>query len=63
MSLLPRGQVANCDLHTWLVMILATRGSGASKQGLMHDVSSRFMGLIVLSMGVQFVLTGLKQFL
>jgi multiple antibiotic resistance protein len=48
---------------TWLVMILATRKSGASKQGLMHDVSSRFMGLIVLSMGVQFVLTGLKQFL
>ena len=29
----------------------------------MHDVSSRFMGLIVLSMGVQFILVGLKQYL
>jgi small neutral amino acid transporter SnatA (MarC family) len=28
----------------------------------MHDVMTRFMGLIVLAMGVQFALTGLKTF-
>jgi len=28
----------------------------------MHDVMTRFMGLIVLAMGVQFSLTGLKAF-
>ena len=32
------------------------------KPGLMHDVSTRFMGLIVLAMGVQFALTGLETF-
>ena len=47
---------------TWLVMIVAARSTGRKKQGLMHDVSSRFMGLIVLAMGVQFMLTGLKAF-
>jgi small neutral amino acid transporter SnatA (MarC family) len=28
----------------------------------MHDVTTRFMGLIVLAMGMQFLLTGLKAF-
>jgi small neutral amino acid transporter SnatA (MarC family) len=28
----------------------------------MHDVTSRFMGLIVLAMGTQFSLNGLKSF-
>jgi multiple antibiotic resistance protein len=46
---------------TWLLMLLAA-GSAGKKQGLMHDVSTRFMGLIVLAMGVQFALTGLKTF-
>lgn len=47
---------------TWLRMIIATRSAGVKKQGLMHDVTSRFMGLIVLAMGVQFSLTGLETF-
>ena len=47
---------------TWPVMIVAARSTDGKKQGLMHDVSSRFMGLIVLAMGVQFMLTGLKAF-
>ena len=47
---------------TWLVMIVVSRSAGQKKQGLMHDVTSRFMGLIVLAMGVQFTLTGLKAF-
>lgn len=48
---------------TWLVMITVARASGQKKPGLMHDISTRFMGLIVLAMGVQFGLTGVKQFL
>jgi multiple antibiotic resistance protein len=47
---------------TWLVMILAARSAGQTRPGLMHDVTTRFMGLIVLAMGVQFSLVGLKAF-
>ena len=43
-------------------MILAARSAGQKKHGLMHDVSGRFMGLLVLAMGVQFFLAGLKEF-
>jgi multiple antibiotic resistance protein len=46
---------------TWLVMILAAR-SGPKKPSLLHDVTTRFMGLIVLAMGVQFALTGVSEF-
>jgi len=28
----------------------------------MHDISTRFMGLVVLAMGTQFLLGGLKSF-
>jgi len=49
-------------LLTWLVMVVASRSEGGEKQGLVHEVSTRFMGLIVLAMGVQFSLTGLKAF-
>jgi multiple antibiotic resistance protein len=46
-----------------LVLLLATTGSKSpKKQSLMHDVTTRFMGLIVLAMGMQFSLTGLKAF-
>jgi multiple antibiotic resistance protein len=47
---------------TWLIMVLTTKQSSGRKKGLVQDVTSRFMGLIVLAMGVQFVLTGLKDF-
>jgi len=47
---------------TWLVMIVAGRSAGGGKQGMMHDVTSRFMGLIVLAMGAQFMLSGLKEY-
>jgi small neutral amino acid transporter SnatA (MarC family) len=42
--------------------IVAARSAGQNKPGLMHDVMPRFMGLIVLAMGVQLALTGLKTF-
>ncbi|GMR06791.1 MAG: NAAT family transporter [Gammaproteobacteria bacterium] len=47
---------------TWLVMVVVTHSTAQKKQSLMHDVSTRFMGLIVLAMGMQFSLTGLKAF-
>lgn len=46
---------------TWLILVLAARKPGVQKKGLVHDVTTRFMGLIVLAMGVQFLLTGLAQ--
>jgi multiple antibiotic resistance protein len=47
---------------TWLILILASKTSGNKKPSLVHDVSTRFMGLIVLAMGVQFALSGLSTF-
>jgi multiple antibiotic resistance protein len=46
---------------TWLTLIFAAR-SADKKQGLIHDISTRFMGLVVLAMGTQFLLGGLKSF-
>jgi small neutral amino acid transporter SnatA (MarC family) len=48
----------------WVVMVLVARsGARASAAGsLLHDMVTRFMGLIVLAMGVQFALTGLHNF-
>lgn len=54
--------VAVAMIFTWLVMVIVSRSAGRKKQGLMHDVTTRFMGLIVLAMGMQFSLTGLKAF-
>jgi multiple antibiotic resistance protein len=48
---------------TFVIMLVAGRTSGHRQPGLLHDVTTRFMGLIVLAMGVQFALTGLVEFL
>jgi len=47
---------------TWLTMILAVRAGGGKRQGSLHDLTTRFMGLIVLAMGMQFLLSGAKAF-
>jgi len=47
---------------TWLLMIVATKASGHRKPSLVRDISTRFMGLIVLAMGIQFALSGLHEF-
>jgi multiple antibiotic resistance protein len=47
---------------TWLILLVASSGERHGKPGLLHDVTSRFMGLIVLAMGVQFLLAGAKEF-
>lgn len=47
----------------WLVLILTIHlGNRASGNGLVHDTVTRFMGLIVIAMGVQFALTGIRAF-
>ena len=47
---------------TWLLMMLAARAGGKGKQSFARQIASRFMGLIVLARGLQFMLTGLKSF-
>lgn len=47
---------------TWALMLLTAR-AGPKQGGLMHDITTRFMGLIVLAMGVQFALSGYLAFM
>ena len=47
----------------WLALVFAIyMGSRASGGGFVHDTVTRFMGLIVIAMGVQFALTGIRAF-
>ena len=55
--------VAVASVLTWLAMLLVARVAHKSVGGgFVRDAVTRFMGLIVLSMGVQFALTGLRKF-
>jgi multiple antibiotic resistance protein len=49
-------------LVMWIVMVLAAYGGSGARGGLLHDTATRFMGLIVIAMGVQFALTGFHDF-
>jgi multiple antibiotic resistance protein len=47
----------------WMVLLLTVWFPRRQKRdSLVHDVSTRFMGLIVVAMGVQFALTGVRAF-
>jgi multiple antibiotic resistance protein len=49
---------------TWLAMLLVARfGGKPGGGGFLRDTLTRFMGLIVLSVGVQFALTGYYEFM
>jgi multiple antibiotic resistance protein len=52
-------------LVMWLVIALAVWFGGRSqgRSGFVRDTVTRFMGLIVIAMGVQFALTGIKAFM
>ena len=55
--------VVVATLVMWLVIVLAIlMGRRAGGGGFVHDTVTRFMGLIVIAMGVQFALTGLRAF-
>ncbi|WP_116130885.1 MarC family protein [Tropicimonas sp. IMCC34043] len=47
---------------TWGVLVLAAYRPGSGKPSLASDMKSRYMGLIIIAMGLQFALTGLKGF-
>jgi small neutral amino acid transporter SnatA (MarC family) len=52
-------------LVMWLVIALAVRFGERSRggSGFVRDTVTRFMGLIVIAMGVQFALTGIRTFM
>ena len=55
--------IAVVAVTTWLVMLLFVRFAGKrGGSGFIRDTMTRLMGLIVLSMGVQFALTGYHAF-
>jgi multiple antibiotic resistance protein len=48
----------------WLAIVLTiSLGKRARGGGFVHDTVTRFMGLIVIAMGVQFALTGIRAFM
>ncbi len=49
----------------WFVIALAVRFGERSRggSGFVRDTVTRFMGLIVIAMGFQFALTGLREFM
>jgi multiple antibiotic resistance protein len=55
--------IAVAAVTTFLTMLLFMRLAGKKdKGGFIRDTTTRLMGLIVLSMGVQFALTGFHAF-
>ncbi len=56
--------VVVATLVMWVVMVLVAHGGprAGGGSGLLNDVATRFMGLIVIAMGVQFALTGFHNF-
>jgi multiple antibiotic resistance protein len=56
--------IAVAMVSMWLVMLLFARmGGKQGSGGFIRDTTTRLMGLIVLSMGVQFALTGYRAFM
>jgi multiple antibiotic resistance protein len=56
--------VVVATLVMWVVMALVAHGGSRARGagGLLNDMVTRFMGLIVIAMGVQFALTGFHNF-
>lgn len=51
---------------TWVLLLLAARGSqttGRKAPSVTRDMMSRYMGLIVIAMGIQYALSGYKAFM
>jgi multiple antibiotic resistance protein len=54
--------VAVAAVVMWIVMVLVARGGTRTRGGFLRDTATRFMGLIVIAMGVQFALTVFRDF-
>ena len=49
---------------TWIALVLTTRlKQRENGGGIVRDMVTRYMGLIVIAMGIQFLLTGVKTFM
>ncbi|WP_158966547.1 MarC family protein [Chachezhania sediminis] len=56
--------VGSICVLTWVLLVVtAFTGSGEQKPSLRREMSSRYMGLIIVAMGIQFALTGFKAFM
>lgn len=56
--------IAVVVVATWLVLLGVSLKSDATKRsGIARDMTTRYMGLIVIAMGLQFALTGYKAFM
>jgi multiple antibiotic resistance protein len=54
--------IAVATVVMWIVMVLMARRGTHAPGGFWRDTATRFMGLIVVAMGVQFALTGIRSF-
>ena len=54
--------VAVATAVLWILMVLMARGGTRAPGGLLRDTATRFIGLIIVAMGVQFALTGARSF-
>jgi multiple antibiotic resistance protein len=54
--------VAVATAVMWIAMVLMARGGTRAPGGFLRDTATQFMGLIIVAMGVQFALTGVRSF-
>jgi multiple antibiotic resistance protein len=54
--------VAVATAAMWIVMVLMARGGTRAPGGLLRDTATKFMGLLIVAMGVQLALTGARSF-
>lgn len=47
---------------TWIVIMVFAEMGGSGRPNFWHVLVTRYMGLIVIAMGVQFALSGWKAF-
>jgi small neutral amino acid transporter SnatA (MarC family) len=55
--------VAVATTVMWILIVLVARLGGSGSGGFVHDAVTRFMGLIVVAMGIQFALSGVRSFM
>lgn len=55
--------VAVATTVMWLLVVLVARLGGKGSGGFVHYTATRFLGLIVIAMGVQFALSGMRSFM
>ena len=54
--------VAVATVVMWIMMVVVGREGTYAGNGFLRDTATQFMGLIIIAMGTQFALTGLRDF-